>query len=194
MKPLIYILLTLTLASCQTDKPKEVSEIKTSAQEKTLDIEQDSAVAPDTLTKPISVMVVPCANGYDYNMKMGDLNPSLEKFLNLDKRIELKPFPLKKMNGSGYFGVFDKKDCAKILEKVEVDFLVMTRMKGMILLSTDSSTGTWGYDTKILKIDNMEQFNGISASNLKSFESIDYDIKSKMDQLVTQIIESKDRK
>jgi len=142
------------------------------------------------LMDPITVMVVPCSNGYEYDMKMGDLNPSLEKYLSRHKSIKVIPFPLKKMKGTGYFGVYDKKYCSGILKQVDVDFLIMTQMKGMDLVATDSETANWGYATKILNIATMHQFNGIAAENLPSFEQIDSDIKQKVEKLVEQITQS----
>jgi hypothetical protein len=135
-------------------------------------------------------MVVPCSNGYDYGLKQGDLNPSLAKYLNRHSRIKVIPFPYKKMNGSGYFGIFDKKQCSNILKNVDVEFLIMTRMKGLELTAINSDTGNWGYETKVLNVATMDQLMGVTAQNLQSFQKIDSDIKDKVDVLIELIRES----
>lgn len=142
----------------------------------------------------ISVLVIPCSNGYVYNLRMGDLNPSLEKYLKIDKRVILIDFPYKKMNGAGYFGVYDKNACTEILKQVKVDFLIMTQMKGMDIQDTDSNPGNWGYETKVLNVRTMQQFQAIHSENLKSFYEIDSDIQQKINKLVELIINSSNSK
>lgn len=137
----------------------------------------------------ITVVVVPCANGYDYEGSVP--NPFLEKHLASDPRVKVIPFPYKKMGGQGYHGVFDKKDCGPILEKVKADFLVMTLMKGNSITPEGSNQHTWGYDTKVLNTASMEQFDGISASGLPNYESIDGDIKGKIQLLIEDMMRNK---
>lgn len=138
------------------------------------------------------VLIVPCSNGYEYNMREGDVNPSLEKYLSLDERISIEPFPYKKMQGAGYHGVFDKKYCGSILENTDVDFLIMTQMNGGLmpwrLVGDSTATPYWGYSTRILNTATMEQFIGISGIKLPSFESIDADVKN--NSLVELILDS----
>lgn len=192
----IYLaLVLLAFASCQDKAQEKTSnpgpETHIISQENTAVITSDSFPDQDTLPERVQIMVIPCSNGYLYNTTIGDLNISLVKYLQEDDRIVLAPFPYKKMQGSGYFGVFDKKYCAKILEKTDVDFLIMTRMKGLEFERSTADNHHWGYDTKILDVKNMSQFNGISARDLTSFESIDADIKSKIDQLIDMIINAR---
>lgn len=191
MKHFWLIILLFAWASCQENSTNRDKATIPETKEINHDENNDTVDVQDTIPAPLTVMVIPCSNGYDYNLKMGDLNPSLEKYLDQDDRIILKPFPLKKMQGSGYFGVFDKKHCEKILEKVDVDFLLMTRMHGLDFSPANSDSGDWGYDTKILDTESMNQFKGISARKLKSFESIDPDIQSKTDELIDLIIASR---
>ena len=175
----------LIFGNCSSDNPNAntetviiVAEIKHSSSTDTIE------------TEKISVIIVPCYNGYQYGLKMGDLNPSLEKHLASHSSIILESFPLSKMEGSGYQGVFDKKHCNKILENVNVDFLIMTKMVSnyfVILTQAQSVENSWGYETKILNTKTLEQFDGISASNLHSFESIDGNIKEQIEVLVTKM-------
>lgn len=191
MNYLLLILIAFFAVSCSQKTPVEDTKTISTAKNVKVEKNEKTITIEDTVPEPLTVMVIPCSNGYEYNAQMGDLNPSLEKYLAQDERIILKPFPLKQMRGTGYFGVFDKKHCGKILEKVDVDFLIMTRMRGLYVQPVHSDSGDWGYDTKILDVASMEQFNGISARKLKSFELIDADIKSKTDEMITLIIESR---
>ena len=189
IKCFCFTIFLFALVSCRENTPNEetVPEVEELSDEDTNEIDN----AQDTIPEQLTVMVIPCSNGYDYNLKMGDLNPSLENYLGQDDRIILKPFPLKEMQGSGYFGVFDKKHCEKILEKVDVDYLIMTRMRGLDFSPASTEANNWGYDTKVLDVESMDQFNGIYARKLKSFELIDSDIKSKTDELIDMILESR---
>jgi hypothetical protein len=190
MKYLFYLILPLSLLSCNSE---EASTNLGSQEDSVSDVQSnnefDTVQHIETEAKIIKVMVIPCSNGYEYNLKMGDLNPFLENHLKKQTKIQFKPFPLKKMKGSGYHGVFDKKHCNKIIEKADVDVLIMTKMKGDILIYLDSSQGTWGYETKILHIKKDKQIEGISANKLSAFEDIDADIASKIDRLVQFIID-----
>lgn len=141
------------------------------------------------------VLIVPCANGYLYHMKAGVVNTSLEKYLAQDERVELLSFPYVAMNGAGYFGVYDKKHCKDILKHTDADFLVMTRMIGglepMVLEEqSDTEKRNWGYSTKILNREKMDQLKGISAKNLSVFEEIDSHVKRNVSVLVNSILTS----
>lgn len=181
----------VALTSCQENTLNDHTETISEKEEIVHEGDDEIRAIQDTVSTKLTVMVIPCSNGYEYNLRMGDLNPSLEKYLAQDDRISLKPFPLKEMQGTGYFGVYDKKHCDKILERVNVDFLIMTRMIGSDISSANSESGNWGYDTKILDAERMVQFDGISARKLKSFELIDSDLKSKTNELIKMIIKSR---
>lgn len=194
MKIIHLLLLSLFIIGCQSNDEIVEFEKKVPKKETIAPINgevEDLIIETPNKPKPITVMVVPCSNGYDYGMYLGDLNPFLEEQLANDARIHLEPFPLKKMNGSGYHGVYDKRYCKQILETVSVDFLIMTKMIGGNGFPTlDTIPVKWGYSTKILNTQSMDQFKGISASGLDSFNEIDGDIQSKTTQLIKLIIES----
>ena len=137
----------------------------------------------------ITVLIVPCSNGYDYQTYGFDLNPSIEKYLSAIKNIKIKPMSLKKMKGHGYQGVFDKKYCDRILQNHDVDFLIMTKIKGDLTDYRKFIKGTWGYETKILETSTMIQTKGISAENLETFKDIDLHVKqniSKLEKLINK--------
>jgi len=133
------------------------------------------------------VLVVPCYNGYNYIQMGYDFNPIIEKKLKENKEISIIPIPYKKMNGSGYQSIYDKKYCAKILEKTNVDFLIMTKFTGN-LIDLNEKTKTLGYETKILNVKTMEQNVSIRAVNLESYEAIEKHIEKNIEKLISDFI------
>ncbi len=198
MKLLLFIIISLLFVACQSENKSVQSESKVSVIE-TIDTlttqKKETIKEPIKQTSPITVMIVPCSNGYEYAQRLGDLNPSLEKYIAKDKRIHLEPFPYNKMKGSGFHGVYDKHYCKQILETVSVDFLIMSEMSGGIgMPHLDSIKPKWGYATKVLNTKTMNQFKAISAKELDSYYDIDGDIQSKTNQLIKLIIESAEKK
>ena len=139
--------------------------------------------------KKKKVLLVPCENGYEYIQQGYDFNPLIEKKLEEHDEIIFIPFPYKKMNGSGYHSVYDKKYCTEILEKTAVDYLIMTKFTGNLLNPFDSIK-TWGYETKILNTKTMKQFISIKASGLNSYEEIEKTIIENIGELVSDIKEN----
>ncbi len=185
---------SLLLFGCSTNQPEQSKQTDAT-------IHVDETVVHDSIPEevevlaPPRVLVVPCSNGYLYNSHQGDVNPFLEELLEADDQIEFVPFPYVAMKGAGYFGVYDKKHCSDILQHTDVDFLIMTRMRGIesILVHSQQSestspTSSWGYSTRILNVHTMEQFEGISARGISSFEAIESNVKSKFPQLTELIL------
>ena len=65
------------LSNCTNQKttPKEVANSTTKVASDSMSVEKTPA------DKPISVVIVPCANGYDYSTNNYDLEPLIEKHL-----------------------------------------------------------------------------------------------------------------
>ncbi len=127
-------------------------------------------VALDT----IKVLVVQCSNGYEYAIHGVNFNPTIESELNNYKNIRVIPFPFKKLMGVPYQGVYDKKYCQPIIDKVNVDYLILTRFSD----DTDITQKTWGYQVKIVKTKTMDQVNSITAINLKSYDLVEEHIRN----------------
>ncbi|MFK7784451.1 MAG: hypothetical protein AB8B56_05000 [Crocinitomicaceae bacterium] len=195
MRYAIYLFVFLLVSSCSSEskEPSDVDLTETQVQDSTPPTLEEEMDSSQTVTIP-KVLIIPCANGYEYNVRDGDVNPSLEEYLTLDERVTVEPFPYKKMQGAGYYGVYDKKHCASILENTDADFLIMTRMKGGLMpmqLMKDSTTSpNWGYSTRILNTSTMEQIDGIRGSQFPTFESLDPDVKKKIDALIRLILDS----
>lgn len=191
-KSLIITILAASIISCQVNEQKVATTTESSLKERTIS-EKMSPIRLDTSsykTKVAKVLVVPCSNGYSYEGVT--IDPFLENILKNDKRIEFVTFPYKKMKGSGYFGVFDKVHCTKILANTSADFLIMTRMiGGHILPPSEEEKPTWGYEIKILNTKTMKQFEGFKGSEFDFFEDLEKNVLSKKEELIALILKNK---
>lgn len=190
---IITFLALWTLIDCNSTDKKEhyISEAKGENIEirlnNTSKIENEKIPEKDaTSTDTLEVIVVQCANGYEYAMHNYDFNPIIETELNKFKNIKVKPFPLKTLMGVAYQGVFDKKYCPPIIEKVDVDFLILTRFDKRYY-EFYSSEMKWGYELRIVKSKTLEQINSIRAYNLNDYSEIEEHIKENIKALKTDI-------
>ena len=133
---------------------------------------KDSTASEPSAIDTLRVIVVQCSNGYEYAMHGYDFNPVIETELDKFENIKVEPFPLKKLMGVAYQGVFDKKYCPPIIEKVEADYLVLTQFshKSHPLVTPGID---WGYELRIVNTATLEQVNSISAANLKEYHHIE---------------------
>ena len=165
--------------------PKETEE-KAAYINDSIDPHPSTSIKKDTSSTILEVMVVPCANGYDYAVNNYDFNPIIEKELDKFESIIVLPFPLEKLIGVPYQGVFDKKYCAPILEKIKADYLIMTRFTG----DYDELSGReqpWGYETKILNTKTMKQISSIKSTNLNQYSEIEEHLKRNIKYLKSDI-------
>ncbi|GEM_PF-1964392 len=135
----------------------------------------------------IDVLVVVCANGYDYSTHGYDLDELIEKELSQFDGIQVKPFPFKTLMGVPYQGVFDKKYCAPIIEKVDVDYLILNRFDKKYSNKFRLGNSKWGYETRIVDTQTLEQINSISAHELMEFKDIEKHIKTNIQRLKKDI-------
>lgn len=140
----------------------------------TVNIHLDSVTIPNKI-KTVDVLVVICYNGYEYAMQGYDFNPIIETELNKFESVNVIPFPYKTLMGVSYQGVFDIKYCDPIIEKVDVDYLVLTRFTGNRFQLNDEKEN-WGYETRIIDCQAMTQTNSLKASNLNNYKDIEVHI------------------
>lgn len=190
---IFFSLLATILSGCnsaQKNNP-EHSESKISKEEKisikdSVVIETIKEYSIHTSTDSIRVMMIPCANGYEYTMHGYQLNPIIKRELKNITSIIVQPFPLKKLQGVSYQGIFDKKYCIPIINKVDVPFLIMTQFTGNPFV-VDTTKKKWGYQTKILNTKTMDQINSIGANNLQYYSEIEKHIKENITRLQSDI-------
>ena len=98
-----------------------------------------------------TVLVLPSANGYDYSISNKNIDDILKKGLKSSTHIELVPFPYKTLMDTHYLGVFDKKLCPAIAEKVKADYVLMSYQYGSIITAYEEEKELWGYHLKFYK-------------------------------------------
>jgi hypothetical protein len=138
--------------------------------------------------RKITILVIQCSNGYEYSMFGYDFNPIIERELRRIENIEVIPFSLKKLMGVTYQGVYDRKYCKPILDKVDADYYIMTRFTGEYPPDTPNmSKMNWGYETKVLNTKSMQQIISIGNKRLNEYREIEIDIMKNIPQLVKDI-------
>lgn len=183
------ILITLTLLpliACNATVDKKQA-VKVEENERALMDSSAVARTEQSSNVPIpidtlEVIVVQCANGYEYATHQYDFNPVIEHELNTFENIKVKPFPYKTLMGVAYQGVFDKKYCPPIIEKVDVDFLILTRFDKRFD-AVNSTEMKWGYELRVVNTETLEQINSINAHGLKDYEAIEQHIKENIKTL-----------
>ena len=189
IKKIAFIMFFIFFLNCteNTIKPTQEIENKVEYIDKTqVDISDFDSIPEQIEVEKKKVILIPSYNGYDCIQLGYNLNLIFEEKLKESNSINFIPFPYKKMNGSGYQSVYDKKYCNKIIEKTDADYLIMTKLTGNLLNFLEKDK-VWGYETKILNVKTMEQQVSIKASNLKSYEEIETDIETNIRQLVLDL-------
>ena len=186
----IFIILSMcSMVACNATDKSEKNVKKVSVQEKEnviVDSSDSLENEPSSINKKeddnFEVIVVQCANGYEYAMHNYNFNPVVELELDKFENIKVKPFPYKALMGVTYQGVFDKKYCPPIIQKVDVDFLILTRFdRSNDAFLIDSTR--WGYEVKIVNTKTMEQTKSIHAHDLKEYVEIEKHIKDNIGKL-----------
>lgn len=150
-------------------------------------VESEGHVSKDVASvDTFEVIVVQCANGYEYAMYNYDFNPVIERELNTFETIDVKPFPYKTLMGVAYQGVFDKKYCPPIIEKVDADFLILTRFDKRYD-ELNRKPAKWGYELRIVNTKTLEQVNTISAHGLEDYTAIETHIRKNIERLKSDI-------
>lgn len=182
----------LTFIGCNWTEKKEQgsTEIKEEIETNLIDsskiVNEINSLEGKQTIDTLEIIVVQCANGYEYAMHNYDFNPLVENELNKFENIKVKPFPLKTLMGVSYQGVFDKKYCPPIIEKVDVDFLILTRFdKRYGKLNRNQMK--WGYELRIVNTETLEQTKTISAYDLDDYSDIEKHIQENIEELKNDI-------
>lgn len=141
-------------------------------------------------TDTIEVIVMPEFYGYEYALYNFRFSPTVESELDKFSNIKVKPFPTKALVGVAYQNVYDKKYCPPIIEKVDVDFLILTRFDKRLdsrQLDLDSTKVKWGYAIRIVNTATLEQRNSIHANELDNYIDIENHIKANITTLKKDI-------
>ncbi|MFT6246400.1 MAG: hypothetical protein ACJA0U_000154 [Salibacteraceae bacterium] len=183
-------LLCFMLVGCNSTEKKNAhnSDLNVTVKDS---VNFEATIINETLNiDTLKIFVVQCSNGY--SGAGYDFNPFIETELNKFESVQVEPFPFKKLMGVAYQGVFDKKYCTPIIEEVDVDFLILTRVVSNAFPEVPGDTETeWGYELRIVNTKTLEQINSISAGNLKEYEQIENHIKDNIEILKSDILKLK---
>lgn len=149
-------------------------------------VHDESSSNDQTIIDTVEIIVVQCANGYEYAMHNTDFNPVIENELDKSENIKVKAFPYKTLMGVSYQGVFDRLYCTPIIERVDVDFLILTRFNNRND-ELNSAEILWGYELKIVNTETSEQIKSINAHDLKDYKDIEKHIKDNIEKLKADI-------
>ena len=130
MKNILFTTLALISLSC-SELNKELKEDVDFQNNEEIILDSSSInnqEAVEIESKPKSVLVlIP----YDEIANAGR-SPNIQQCLESEFRkidsFDLRPFPFKKLMGVPYQMVYDKKYCKSILEKVTVDYIIMSKL------------------------------------------------------------------
>ena len=186
IKRIVFLVLVIcAVISCKQDnkqqRHEQASKLTENAND-TLKLTADNAKgqsSADTIAKQKTILILPCSNGYGSEVP---IELFIENALKNNPFVKIIPFPSKKLQNIAYHGVFDKRYCTPIIDKVEVDYLIMSEISGERtnpVLITDTISRGYGYKIKILNTKTLEQKNSINAKDLQSLEDMQKDIMSK---------------
>jgi hypothetical protein len=138
---------------------------------------------PEKPEKPTVLILIP----YDLNANGGfspEIQEILEKKLSENSEIQLIKFPLKKLMNIPYQNVYDKKYCQPILEKVKVDFIVMSKIDIENILN---SPRKWNLSFRIYNVKNNEQFDSKLKGDKLTKQQIEEKVENESELLINEI-------
>lgn len=173
MKAIIFFISAFILLCCAPNK-REQHKTDTASPVKKI-ISTDSTSGTQSLKKiKLSVLVLP---PYDIIHNRGispDILEYLEKVIGNDTSVTLIKFPLKKLMNTPYQNVFDKKYCKPILEVVEAQIVIMSKLDH-IESTGKMSTDKWALQIRIyntaaeIQFDSKIKADSLTAEELEHF-------------------------
>jgi hypothetical protein len=139
--------------------------------------------------KSLNVIVLP---PYDVIANEGispDITKSLETVLKRETKLEVMKFPYQKLINANYHMVYDKKYCREIIEIVDPDIIVMSRLD-LTKKTGNMEADRWNFEIKIYDVSSDQQRKSISGQSLRA-EGIDKTINELRESLVDDILETR---
>ena len=155
--------------------------IKPKMEIKVLDVIEDTIISLEQWRKKrerekISVLVLPPREGMWKSLGLSPyIKKQLETALTMDSIFSLTKFPKELMSLGVYCGVFDKKYCSQVIEKVETDFIIMSNLTIEGSKTGNMNTDKWNaririYNVKANKqIDSELKVNNLNESEMENF-------------------------
>ncbi|RXR34240.1 hypothetical protein EQG68_04175 [Flavobacterium piscinae] len=180
----IVLILLVFMISCNSKNEEQQIIVNPELRKNEVHISEKDTIKNE-LKSIRKVIVLQCSNGYGHN----DFNRTIESEISKKEGFTIVPFPNKKLVGVTFQGVYDKKYCIPIIEKLDVDYIIMTRFLGNIEEAVEIIDGNfiWGYEIKILNVKSMNQKISIRKDNLEEYQDIITDIERKGKNLLNDI-------
>jgi hypothetical protein len=150
-----------------------------------------ASTTPDAVEekKSLNVIVLP---PYDVIAGAGispDITKSLENVLRREAQLEVMKFPYQKLINANYHMVYDKKYCREIIEIVDPDIIVMSRID-LARKTGNMENDRWDFEIKIYDVSSDQQRKSISGQSLRA-ETIHKTINDLGENLVDDILETR---
>lgn len=138
---------------------------------------------------PLNVIVLP---PYDVIANEGispDITNYLESALRKEGELEVMKFPYQQLINANYHMVYDKKYCREIIEIVNPDIIVMSRLD-LAKKTGNMEMDRWDFEIKIYDVSSDKQRKSISGQALRA-ETIHKTIHELREDLVEDILETR---
>ncbi|APZ46024.1 hypothetical protein BW723_06825 [Polaribacter reichenbachii] len=139
-------------------------------------------------TQKPSVLVLP---SYDLNAN-GGFSPEIQEILeeNFKNNLEINliKFPFKKLIHIPYQNVYDKKYCKLLLEKLDVDFILMSKIDLKDILEQNKK---WDLSFRVYNVKANQQFDSKLKGKDLSYAEIEEKVQNNHQILVDEISDFK---
>jgi hypothetical protein len=183
MRSYILCISAIILSNCISEKPDQNKIDIKSSTETLIVTDSTIKVQPQKKNKPSTLVLPPFDEIHNKGISP-DILAYLEDAIGNDTSVSLIKFPLKKLMGTPYQNVFDKKYCQPILEVVDAEIVVMSKLDH--LLSSGKMSGdTWNLRLRIYNTDADLQFD----SKIKADELTDAELQKLLSEKQADLIE-----
>ncbi len=145
-------------------------------------------IANDTIILEMekSIVVLPCANGYDFSTSNMDLDKEIVESMRLCGFSKAQSISFKKLQGVNVYGLWHEKDLDQIRSKLDQDYFVVCRMHAPDGWEIKrQSTKEWGYSLRLYERKSGKLKGELSTKDLAGFEYIKGDMATHCDELHT---------
>lgn len=180
----VFILAILCLASC--NKSDKLADNVKHTTDSTILTADTTAGVDLYAANELSIIILP---SYDEIANAGispNIQSYLEREISKDSSVTLIKFPYKDLMNIPYHNVYDKKYCKPILNKVEADIFVMTKLD-INERTGHMSSDRWSFSIRIYDVKNDRQINSKIKGKGLSDNEISEMIKEKRQELIEEI-------
>jgi hypothetical protein len=131
-----------------------------------------------------SIVVLPCANGYDFSTSNMDLDKEIVESMKLCGFTLAQRVSFKKLQGVNVYGLWHEKDLDQIRSTLTQDYFVVCRMHAPDGWEINrQSTNEWGYSLRLYDRRSGKLKGQLSTKDLAGFEYIKGDMATHCEEL-----------